>query len=74
MVEKCFAPSGASSVSDLRNQSEIEKSETDEAPERAKRFSTIPFPSLSGCSEKKKRKKTRKAFVALTALKHRKAS
>ena len=29
------------------------KSETDEAPERAKRskFSTIPFPSLSGCSE-----------------------
>ena len=23
------------------------KSETDEAPERAKRFSTIPFPSLS---------------------------
>ena len=27
------------------------KSETEEAPERAKRFSPIPFPSVSGCSE-----------------------
>ena len=35
MVEKRFALSGASSVSDLT------KSETDEDPERAKRFSTI---------------------------------
>ena len=25
------------------------KSETDQAPERAKHFSTIPFVSLSGC-------------------------
>ena len=38
MVEKRFALSGSSSVSE---------SETEEAPERAKRFSTIPFPSLS---------------------------
>ena len=38
IVEKRFAVSGASSVSD---------SETDEAPESTKRFSTIPFPSLS---------------------------
>ena len=27
------------------------ESETDEAPERAKRFSTIPFLSFSGCFE-----------------------
>ena len=42
MVEKRFALSGASSVSDLL---------TDEAPERVKRFFTISFSSLSGCSE-----------------------
>ena len=38
MVEKRFALSGASSVS---------YSETEEAPEKVKRFSNIPFPSLS---------------------------
>ena len=39
--------------------------ETDEASERVTRFSTIPFPSLSGCSEKFAKKFSLKIHCAL---------